>query len=149
MTLSPERIARLTSAMEHHAVHEVGGREEAVALVRPDDLYELLSALSAKPEHKIITGMKEAIAYAKGEGAREDAAAQAPAWLPIDSAPKDGTYVLTWCRQWQRDVISQRYLYGYLNGDGSLGRWSTAYPPTHWWPHPHPPCVGASESEGT
>lgn len=56
-------------------------------------------------------------------------------WQKIESAPKDGTYVLTWCRQWKDDVISNRFLTG-------PDRWATAFQPTHWQPLPAPPKQG-------
>lgn len=53
-------------------------------------------------------------------------------WQPIETAPKDGTHVLGWCRHWGRDVHEVYYWTG-------LNRWQTTMQPTHWMPLPDPP----------
>lgn len=53
-------------------------------------------------------------------------------WMPIDSAPLDGTWVLLWCGYGIPDL-------GFF---GQLGQWedsSNFIEPTHWMPLPEPP----------
>lgn len=61
-----------------------------------------------------------------------------PQWQPIDTAPKDGTYVIGLFN----GLVAQMK---WSNGSGShcyhwmaLGRW-TPIDPTHWMPLPEPP----------
>lgn len=76
-------------------------------------------------------------------------------WQPIESAPKDGTYVLLYYPAWKREVwighywITETLNYGkstgrreawYANGMASLFSTSKTEPqPTHWLPLPLPP----------
>ena len=66
-------------------------------------------------------------------------------WLPIETAPKDGTCVLLWVRgycevgQWDNDKYAKRPK-PFWNADGPWGRIGMrAIPPTHWMPIPDPP----------
>ncbi len=57
-----------------------------------------------------------------------------PAWQPIETAPTDGTPVLTFQRGYA--IVVQWYERGeWTDGD----KWSTTY--THWMPLPAPPSV--------
>jgi hypothetical protein len=65
--------------------------------------------------------------------------ADAEKWQPIETAPKDGTEILTF-----RDgVISQCGWKDDLFGEKCWGHASWSYPqwsqPTHWMPLPEPP----------
>lgn len=51
-------------------------------------------------------------------------------WKPIETAPKDGTFILTWHPEGGRPEIS-RYVGTYWT------RWSII--PTHWMPLPDAP----------
>ncbi len=58
-------------------------------------------------------------------------------WQTIDTAPKDGTYVLVYRPNWAEAI-----LVGY-SGPNYPGEWQTAegipIRPTHWMPLPEPP----------
>jgi hypothetical protein len=59
-------------------------------------------------------------------------------WLPMDSAPKDGTEILGWVEGWQRE---RPYIFWY---DNVTGRWEwdkddTVDVPSLWMPLPGPP----------
>lgn len=75
-----------------------------------------------------------------------------PTWQPIETAPKDGTMVLTWdgrahnIAEWK----PKRNYEDDANGvdDPTHGRWEYITedmgeddPPTHWMPLPEPPAV--------
>jgi hypothetical protein len=66
----------------------------------------------------------------------EPSAVSPSAWLPIESAPKDGTEVLVWAAGCGFSVM--RWLsMGWDDGDFHSGhRW-----PTHWMPLPAPPVL--------
>jgi hypothetical protein len=50
----------------------------------------------------------------------------------MENAPRDpGVFILGWCKQWEY-AIQVRWLPG-------LGKWSSAYQPTHWMHLPSPP----------
>jgi hypothetical protein len=68
-------------------------------------------------------------------------------WLPIESAPKDGTEIDVWCWETAHEAIGQGYRVpnAYWStfdekwlflGGGSIG-W--AHSPAHWMPLPAPP----------
>lgn len=77
-------------------------------------------------------------------------------WRPIETAPKDGTWVLLFGGRisygWDGDeppaVVSAQWT-GYLNGSIAEPRWQFAWydggyygtydGPTHWMPMPEPP----------
>jgi hypothetical protein len=57
-------------------------------------------------------------------------------WLPMDSAPKDGTEILGWSEGWLR-----HYVFWY---DNVVGRWEwdkddDVHVPSWWMPLPGPP----------
>lgn len=62
-----------------------------------------------------------------------------PIWQTIETAPKDGTRVICWNREWQ--APESGCLYGMFWAANSLaadkGGWK--YQPTHWQPLPEPP----------
>jgi hypothetical protein len=75
----------------------------------------------------------------------------APAWQPIETAPKDGTQVLLWV---DGHVMLSRWYVHYLNGApnphrapeweqgemyGGFGGYMGPLRPTHWMPLPQPP----------
>lgn len=70
-------------------------------------------------------------------------------WMPIETAPKDGTHIMVWeptfksieFSWWGNDYNVKDYL-GWLCGDGddwSTGFYHTPITPTHWMPMPNPP----------
>lgn len=76
--------------------------------------------------------------------------ASAPPWMPIETAPKDGTEILLgWFDPMQGhskdvctwNIISDRW----FNGQGPLSR-HHAYQPTHWIPLPEPPAPSRPSS---
>lgn len=71
------------------------------------------------------------------------ALAEVADWLPIDSAPKDGTLILAWSKVWLRPgLIRWGLIYEGGAGvwrDGTVvGYWGTSAP-SHWLPIPPPP----------
>ncbi len=65
-------------------------------------------------------------------------------WRPIETAPKDGSTIIGWCREWGEPQTIDW-------SKGEFGEhWYTAvmlprYQPTHWMPLPKPPIVGPSK----
>lgn len=61
-------------------------------------------------------------------------------WLPIESAPKDGTEILVYCPNQKR---MQHVAHWWRSADGLSGRWENSQcgqcKPTHWMPPPAPP----------
>lgn len=62
-------------------------------------------------------------------------------WQPIETAPRDGTYILAWFSIHEHQVVAF-YTYTQLG----KGRWETKdgwsdfdSEPTHWMPLPEPP----------
>lgn len=68
-------------------------------------------------------------------------------WQPISSAPKDGTRVLCWNKEWE--APESGCLYGPFWAANSLaadkGGWK--YQPTHWMPLPEPPLPHNKDSQ--
>lgn len=59
-------------------------------------------------------------------------------WQPIETAPKDGTWVLCW-NKWDGIIVlrhTSRSRAGRYSWRGDTGFW---YVPTHWMPLPEPP----------
>lgn len=97
----------------------------------------------------------------RGSAEQDEAAVVHPAeWMPIETAPKDGTTILAWseyCSEpitvsWCRANSWVAAWFGSWDGStviGAQGDWGTDYkeapPLTHWMPLPSPP----SEDEGT
>lgn len=79
----------------------------------------------------------------------DELVAAAHEWRPIESAPKDGPYILIWSAEESRAYVGQWYAYDYSPdgydwveppqrwGDHDLG--SPISRPTHWMPLPEPP----------
>lgn len=65
-------------------------------------------------------------------------------WQPIETAPKDGTWVLLWCRSNNPLILVGGYSREFLQ-DYSWEGWIDRYngedvpTPTHWRPLPEPP----------
>ena len=71
-------------------------------------------------------------------------------WLPIESAPKDGTLVLLsrpGAAVWQGNWVGQsgRYV---INGWTRFNSVDIGWEPTHWQPLPTPPAALASQAVG-
>lgn len=67
-------------------------------------------------------------------------------WLPIESAPKDGTDVLIWCAPWSCGSEA-RYIEDegwWLANNHPADYWGDQKYPTHWQPLPAPPGTSAS-----
>lgn len=58
-----------------------------------------------------------------------------PVWQPIETAPKDGTGVLTTQGNYPEDLFCDRW-------DVKHQRWGYDAKPTHWMPLPPPPTAG-------
>lgn len=64
-------------------------------------------------------------------------------WLPIETAPKDGTTIDLWTKYLQR-VADAKWMNGRWVVWGTNGfespDWEAVFPePTHWMPLPNPP----------
>lgn len=71
-----------------------------------------------------------------------------PEWQPIETAPKDGSYVLvyppTWsgvasCAKWSNDEYAKKPMPYWSRTDAIGVSDSRRNPPTHWMPLPAPP----------
>ena len=60
-----------------------------------------------------------------------------PQWLPLDSAPRDGTWVLIWIG-WIGNPRSSAFEHGSWQNLPWVAN-SKDYNPTHWMPLPKPP----------
>lgn len=83
-------------------------------------------------------------------------------WLPIETAPKDGTKVDLWCTPRPGAIVAPEHLGGWRIADAwfSAGRWWTyenndeqrlevqADYVTHWQPLPDPPASPALADGG-
>jgi len=94
----------------------IGGEWIAVRVAHANDLYTAM--LSAAPSMK-------------GDEVR--------GWQPIETAPKDGTFVLTWDAESEHGIV--RFFKPYELGGGDP--WCGA---THWMPLPEPPSQALASS---
>lgn len=89
------------------------------------------------------------MAWKAWQAARALPADVAPGWLPIESAPKDGTYVLLWEQYgtnpfvgyWWRDrwSVSHEHVDAEGGWDGANVVDAISMPVTHWMPLPAAP----------
>lgn len=59
-------------------------------------------------------------------------------WLPIETAPKDGTHILLWQRSQENQIYEGWYACLAL-WEGWQDSWDSEPEPTHWQPLPKPP----------
>jgi hypothetical protein len=59
-------------------------------------------------------------------------------WQPIESAPRDGTRILTWCPQ-STDFTRKLNINWFKDGVWQKNANSLGHVPTHWMPLPAPP----------
>lgn len=76
--------------------------------------------------------------------AEVEQARAANGWMPIETAPKDGQYVLTCGRKYQSEHEDFWYESAFYRGDSGLfdyldGEDVEHYQPSHWMPSPMPP----------
>lgn len=116
--------------------------ESAITAVMPDDLKDWHENSRAEWP-AVAAGVITALRADRDEGWR--LAAQVPQWLPIESAPKDGTPVDLWRAEWRERAVNMRRV--------ELSAGNVFYEPvgsgpsvvrdaTHWMPLPAAP--GAS-----
>ena len=73
-------------------------------------------------------------------------------WMPMETAPKDGTpFLAYWLRRYsdgQRYEAAQGYVVAHFMGDRLFPSWvqSDDYP-THWRPLPAPPLAAPASTE--
>lgn len=66
-------------------------------------------------------------------------------WKPIKTAPKDGTTIIGWTKDWGEPMLIQWVCIQQWNdpkdvfGWAEESDWSTSVTPTHWMPLPKPP----------
>lgn len=85
----------------------------------PDTLREWAGVMLYE-DHQKLADVLGAIAEEK----------EAQGWQPIETAPKDGTWILTWCNTYPRQVV-QRWDDHYKEFS-DRERWQ--YDATHWMP---------------
>lgn len=127
-------------------------REELARAIEP-----FLSQWARKDGHTKAADAIQALGYRRlpGDGSIE-AAAQAPTWLPIESAPKDGRDIIGFVPSpyfpegrivvlsWRDDDFAREFAWlDHSHDDYSTGWNSTPFDPTHWMPLPSPPHDGA------
>lgn len=82
------------------------------------------------------------IAELKAEILRLRALLEAETWRPIETAPKDGTWVLLYWPMTRTNVVVAGHFYAASDGEAvwwSLPKVDTHNDPTHWRPLPSPP----------
>ena len=105
--------------------------------------------LSVEDERVIRLAADHLLAFL---GAR---AVDSPTWLPIETAPKDGTRVLvfdkSWCGGRSRCEVSSWLPYKRCDGDvwAERGSWSGVSIATHWMPLPSAPVAFAAQGFST
>ena len=81
---------------------------------------------------------------------------RAEAWLPIESAPRDGSRVLLYCAwngvvrgKWESDKYGKPPRPYWTNDcEYTFGKLATRKDqPTHWQPLPPPPALGSEETK--
>jgi len=105
-----------------------------------------------------LDALVNALEYLRESWSKPAASLPVSPWQPIDSAPKDGTRVLTFAHEYGHDVWGLGYWF--IGTDGSKG-WiahsfwshpgyaSGSFEPTHWMPLPAPPGAALpSEKQG-
>jgi hypothetical protein len=60
-------------------------------------------------------------------------------WQPIESAPKDGKWVLLWWPYWSSLPVIGLWLHGHWYSDSAVSDSEGNQNPTHWHPLPAPP----------
>ena len=116
------------------------GRTGAEAVRLREALREVRRAIAEADPSVLTDTLWTAAACPETVVDRIDAALTLPpsaepaGWRDIASAPKDGTYVLTWNPLWPRPIIASVRSAGHPRMD-----------PTHWMPLPTPPADGVPE----
>lgn len=100
-----------------------------------------------EPVARAFLALARATAH-DGEEERAAADRQELDWQPISTAPKDGTWMLTW----RNGIINQTRWQGEITGGGmAWGGKGWQYPdwslPTHWMPLPEPPALAPDAPE--
>lgn len=60
-------------------------------------------------------------------------------WQPIETAPRDETWVLLWGKDEETPLTAQWRGNNWLTPDGIVWSEEELYAPTHWMPLPEPP----------
>lgn len=69
-------------------------------------------------------------------------------WLPLETAPKDGTRVLCWNEEWQAPESGCRYGPSWAANGLAADRGGWKYQPTYWMPLPEPPAIRLHSQKG-
>ena len=96
------------------------------------EIDELRAALRAAPITSPEMSDDLHIAYIAGYNAGK--LAESNQWQPIETAPKDGTSVLTWCDPY----VEICFMHGSVWITGRCDDFGEAETPTHWMPLPPP-----------
>lgn len=71
-------------------------------------------------------------------------------WQPIETAPKDGTYVLAWQKESETPYVAQFIMNKWITDSDNFNdpnRYFTSFcKPTYWMPLPEPPKDEANAS---
>ena len=130
-TPSPAEVERLADQIIHWA--------KAAGRIRQEDNEEAEKIL-ASAKSRLLAALTNTIPYLSGD---------VKGWLPIETAPKDGTRVKL-LTQGGKEDIGYWSNYPRYNPDDLPGEWSTEFgncdtPITHWMPLPEPPDRKAGE----
>lgn len=127
---------------------EIAKRQKALDMIENHHVGKLLKQMSAEEAGggSMVDSQILAEAAARLEGA---------GWQSIETAPRDGRYVLLW-QQYNDSPVVGQYLTDYwrCNGENlevSCGLWcqggsirtDSDFKPTHWMPLPQPPTPAA------
>lgn len=150
---------QLLEAADHHEARTVAAREltaaQGVPRVTPEQWKELgrieaaveYSERESKRRNERLATLSQPIEPQGAVGAGE--------WLPIESAPKDGTPILAWSHghgaretRWEFYGVGSQAREKYERGEGPSGawgwhepmhNWASSWNPTHWQPLPSAP----------
>lgn len=103
------------------------------------------------PEFEQWWATKTAEGYQYGREALENVrlgfeGAQEMRWQLIETAPKDGSWILLWWPYWNFRVLLGRFYRGQWEAETAISDAADSEPPTHWMPLPDPPSFEQGES---
>lgn len=161
LAATPAPVANEAVAQDDHSEHPL----DMVAQGGGVDVEKVMALVRDYGDNCFVEGRDEVTsnrAFARGEQRRVfnelrailASAPVATGWIPIETAPKDGTWVLLYGKEpWpERDDNLQSIVTGFWNADSQFGDgewafcywdsdWRSTFKPTHWQPLPPAPSV--------